>query len=162
MCRRLGSPCRQAEGHRQHDESPLGECARGRGEWRRGGTPSAQGPWAWLARGDGRRRRGRRIGACSSRGPGLWALREERSRGGGRRWRVRRSGSRSSTGAKSLGWYEAHAVSTWSRVAQAGSMGPRERAVTRHEVRVMVRGEVPWREGYSDRTQGGSQDRGRG
>jgi hypothetical protein len=140
----------------------LGECARGRGEWRRGGTPSAQGPRAWPACSDGRRRRGRRIGARSLRGPDPWALREERSRGGGRRWRGRRSRSRSSTGPESLGWYEAQAVSTWPRVAQAGSTWPRERAVTRHEVRVMVRGEVPGREGYSDRTQGGSQDRGAG
>jgi hypothetical protein len=75
-------------------ESPLGGCARGRGEWRPGGTLTAQseasgwwGPQACSARGDDRRQQGRRIGPRSSRGLGLWAPREECSRGGGRRGR---------------------------------------------------------------------------
>jgi hypothetical protein len=58
----------------------------------------AQGPQAWLAHGDDKRRPGRRIGLRSLRGPGLWVPTEECSRGGGRRGRGQRSGSRSSMG----------------------------------------------------------------
>jgi hypothetical protein len=94
-CRWLGSACREVGGHRQHNGSPLGECARGRDEWRRGGTPSAQGPRAWLARDDGRRRRGRQSGSGSSMGP------------------------------ESPGWYETQAVATGPRVTQTGSTRPR-------------------------------------
>jgi hypothetical protein len=61
----------------------------------------------WLACGDDKRWRGRRIGPRSLRGPGSWAPREERSRGGGRRGRGRRSGSRLSMGPKSPGPHKA-------------------------------------------------------
>jgi hypothetical protein len=66
------------------------ECARSHGEWRPGDTPTAQGPQAWPARGDDKRRR---IWSHWLRGSAQWAPREECSRGGRRRGRDQRSGS---------------------------------------------------------------------
>jgi hypothetical protein len=85
----------------------------------------SRGPRAWPARGDGRRRRSRRIGLRSSRGPGPWASREERSRGGGRRDRGQRSKSHSSMGSGSTGPRVAQAGSTRPRVTRARSTRPR-------------------------------------
>jgi hypothetical protein len=56
---------RQAKEHRRRGESPSGECVQGRGEWRSGGTPMAQGSQAWPAHDDDKRRRGRQIGTGS-------------------------------------------------------------------------------------------------
>jgi hypothetical protein len=59
----------------------------------------------------------------------------------------------------------AHAGSAGPRVAQEASTGPREAQAGSTWPRVaqaMARGEVPGREGCTDRTPGGSQDRGRG